>query len=662
MKREALPRRSRKSIYRPACSRIIALIYTNNTRTLFNQNQKVLPDVDSGLLHIHTGQQLERLRNKNVLWEGKRIPAWSLTPIKKTLDSREYIDLLEVLNPSLQAFFGLLDNTCLTILDRRFVTNLTFEGFASIMYRHHMTFEYILSKKWTAEAVHHKLFDARRQLVKFSLRRIIVGGKRSQQAVAAKRFRSIRGVLEHYVKRSSLHGVRYWGDSQLYKFERVAWMITAEKTNLIIDEINYGIFNVPFPSITICPENRVDWTRATSLISQLGIEDARVKQLLRGILDNLSDLKVSHLQELSLETDEILLESLNAIDRNCRQTDVNVTRILYESMPECRKFMFNCTWKYKSVDCCSIFRAQKTFYGFCYGFNSLTSEGNNLTEPERTQSFGMNSGLSVILKNISFRSPPNTENKVAILMIAHPHIYPSKGQLIAYGNEYNIDLGFTAAVADPAVLALENNTNPPCKNNGGNYKFDNCLKECLQRYIHYSCKCNPTFLFPFSENINTIHLQLRNKSWRVDWDLDEVCVCPTECEYCNYIESTISVPFRPDSIKLDVHFNGPTGVLYSREIKISNMDMLVQFGGIFGLFVGGSVLSFVELVYCSACCAAYCLIKSMRRRMKMNKRKAASQTTILPTVSASEINGQWPYPLVDFPIPNNQKIVNNSAV
>uniref|UniRef100_A0ABD2WIY5 Sodium channel protein Nach n=1 Tax=Trichogramma kaykai TaxID=54128 RepID=A0ABD2WIY5_9HYME len=537
------------------------------------------------------------------------------------------------------------------------------------------------TKKWTAEAVHHKLFDARRQLVKFSLRHMIVGGKRNQETVAAKRFRSIRGVLEHYVKRSSLHGVRYWGDSQLYKFERVAWMITAEKTNLIIDEINYGIFNVPFPSITICPENRVDWTKATSLISQLGIEDARVKRLLRDILDNLSDLKVSHLQELSLETDEILLESLNstcgvpsyyvrscisivrsAIDRNCRQTDVNVTRILYESMPECRKFMFNCTWKYKSVDCCSIFRAQKTFYGFCYGFNSLTSEGNNLTEPERTQSFGMNSGLSVILKNISFRSPPNTENKVAILMIAHPHIYPSKGQLIAYGNEYNIDLGFTAAVADPAVLALENNTNPPCKNNGGNYKFDNCLKECLQRYIHYSCKCNPTFLFPFSENINTIHLKLRNKSWLVKWDLDEVCVCPTECEYCNYIESTISVPFRPDSIKLDVHFNGATGVLYSREIKISNMDMLVQFGGIFGLFVGGSVLSFVELVYCAACCTAYCLIKSMRRRMKMKKRKAASQTTILPTVSASEINGQWPYPLVDFPIPNNQKIVNNSAV
>uniref|UniRef100_A0ABD2WIG8 Uncharacterized protein n=1 Tax=Trichogramma kaykai TaxID=54128 RepID=A0ABD2WIG8_9HYME len=38
-----MPRRSRKSIYRPACSRIIVLIYTNNTRTLINKNQKVLP-------------------------------------------------------------------------------------------------------------------------------------------------------------------------------------------------------------------------------------------------------------------------------------------------------------------------------------------------------------------------------------------------------------------------------------------------------------------------------------------------------------------------------------------------------------------------------------------------------------------------------------------
>ena len=54
-----------------------------------------------------------------------------------------------------------------------------------------------------------------------------------------------------------------------------------------------------------------------------------------------------------------------------------------------------------------------------------------------------------------------------------------------------------------------------------------------------------------------------------------LCNCPTECEYCNYDEFVTSLPINDsNAITLDVHFDGPTGVSYKREIVVTHLDML----------------------------------------------------------------------------------------
>ena len=91
-------------------------------------------------------------------------------------------------------------------------------------------------------------------------------------------------------------------------------------------------------------------------------------------------------------------------------------------------------------------------------------------------------------------------------MISNPKIYPAKGRYMTYGKEYNIDIKFSSAYASHEVLELEDTENPPCKNENGIYKFENCLTQCQQKYVHKKCGCNPTFLFPFAgiENINLL--------------------------------------------------------------------------------------------------------------------------------------------------------------
>ena len=83
-------------------------------------------------------------------------------------------------------------------------------------------------------------------------------------------------------------------------------------------------------------------------------------------------------------------------------------------------------------------------------------------------------------------------------MVSHPLTYPKKAKLITAGYEYNVDMQFTAAKVAPAVIELENNTDPPCRHYGGNYKIDTCLMKCQQDYIKSVCDCNPTFLMPYN--------------------------------------------------------------------------------------------------------------------------------------------------------------------
>ena len=77
----------------------------------------------------------------------------------------------------------------------------------------------------------------------------------------------------------------------------------------------------------------------------------------------------------------------------------------------------------------------------------------------------------------------------------------------------------------------------------------------------------------------------------------------------------------------------------------------MKFGGIFGLFVGGSVLSLVEIMYYFFMCVPYFLLKKMQRKRKIEDtdKKVAF---VLP-------NSDGPfYPLLDFPVHKKAELTN----
>jgi len=49
--------------------------------------------------------------------------------------------------------------------------------------------------------------------------------------------------------------------------------------------------------------------------------------------------------------------------------------VLVQVIVSCKElFAEECWWRNNFYDCCSLFELQKSEYGFCYSFNSETSE------------------------------------------------------------------------------------------------------------------------------------------------------------------------------------------------------------------------------------------------------------------------------------------------
>ncbi|XP_023247311.1 pickpocket protein 19-like [Copidosoma floridanum] len=218
-----------------------------------------------------------------------------------------------------------------------------------------------------------------------------------------KRVESPLAMLKYFVTHTSLHGIQYGVDGQLYKIERVIWVLLvligficaffvtlkikenyqSRQTVVTIKNLEYGFENVPFPSVTICPGNRIDWGKVDALADALIPESNKEERdVFVEILKKISIFDRNHLGELQIPTDSI-----------------NITEVLINLMPKCDQLFHECTWINEKKNCCDLFDIEKTELGMCYSFNSLTTTEKNIVEPYTTNNFGSGSGLQIMITN-----------------------------------------------------------------------------------------------------------------------------------------------------------------------------------------------------------------------------------------------------------------------
>lgn len=96
-----------------------------------------------------------------------------------------------------------------------------------------------------------------------------------------------------------------------------------------------------------------------------------------------------------------------------------------------------CWWRNKYVPCCSFFHIQRSEYGLCYSFNSLSNDAgrafaeNSTDYPWRVSNYGDWSGIRLNLNTTPHSVRPGSVQQAGLLIMVHdPEQWPNSGYFI----------------------------------------------------------------------------------------------------------------------------------------------------------------------------------------------------------------------------------------
>ncbi|XP_055689017.1 pickpocket protein 19-like [Lutzomyia longipalpis] len=452
---------------------------------------------------------------------------------------------------------------------------------------------------------------------------------------------------QRYSRNSTVHGIKYLVDDDLHPAERIFWFIllalavfgtvnvslllsrrfSSSPLATVIESTIYPVSEIPYPAVTICTSNRINWSH---------VDDA-VGQYAASVGGNLANMTVTLKYFLAEGIERMLSDEFDLV-RNFPQNNhqshrelehINFGQLLHEISPRCSNiFKEPCWWRNKYVNCCTIFVHQVTTYGHCFAFNALYNEeaARHLNEtdwPWRTSNYGDWSGLRVTLRNPQARG-------IGVI-IHHPIEWPQTAKFIPTGSIAIFSITPTFSYSSSSVgrftptqrgCLLESEISDEetvMSLPGLKYHLENCIAECRQRYMVQYCNCTVDFMYPTGSYpiCNATGLRCIGNfvgKWRkytvlqphihTPKDTTLCATCLPQCRHVTYSIATESntLPAEDrDLITLDIHFRYATMVKYRTYVVYEFLDLIVAFGGIAGLFLGSSLLSIVEILYYILC-------------------------------------------------------------
>lgn len=130
----------------------------------------------------------------------------------------------------------------------------------------------------------------------------------------------------------------------------------------------FPVAEIPYPSITICPNNRLHAQRCSEaekkFLPNASQQDVNIFNYL---LLGLNNIEFGAFDEFEEEIFKISSLELDGI---------NLTALFESTMLTCEEiFTGKCWWRNKYYNCCDdFFQLQKSEYGICFSFNSAVNE------------------------------------------------------------------------------------------------------------------------------------------------------------------------------------------------------------------------------------------------------------------------------------------------
>ncbi|XP_049542724.1 sodium channel protein Nach-like [Anopheles darlingi] len=419
-----------------------------------------------------------------------------------------------------------------------------------------------------------------------------------------------------------------------------AWeQFRSNPTLTTIETTTFPVSMIPFPSVTLCNINKIHSGKAKELsnrLIELGLSDNDTQDLLYA-LPRLNDYRP-------------VAERMLRIENFLRAKGYDTERLAFEVAPTCESMLVHCFWLMQPVPCSKLFRRTKMYAGYCCSFNV-----DSFLEPASTRSkerspskniyvtgIGKGEGLSVLLDIGEAYYTASNRFTYGIEVFVHQSFdFPDASDytaIVQRGMETDVSALPVIVSASPALRDVPLNIRGCAFSDEGNmtealpYTFSNCMIECEQRYIAKICKCIPLFKqvvelqailqvpicgfhdLPCLTDVKE-HTLFTSEAVNVTTQANYIwtnvkCRCYPACTVEKNdllsITNTIANPRKDQFIpelnfsaygSLHVHFRSTNCLKYRREPFLTWKTLVATFGGIFGLCMGGSILSLVEMLY-----------------------------------------------------------------
>ncbi|XP_029735277.2 sodium channel protein Nach-like [Aedes albopictus] len=333
------------------------------------------------------------------------------------------------------------------------------------------------------------------------------------------------------------------------------------------------------------------------------------------------------------------------------QLGYSPAKMLLELNQPCESLIKHCYWLGSEVSCAKFFHVTKTHVGFCCSFNADKAMHVDYKAPARPvpssnirlSGAGKHVGLSVMVDIAPDRYMAPTKSYYGAEIFVHsPNDFPADSDFedtLQPGWDVDFCVTPIPIESSPSLERVPLSQRKCFMPNEGILQSNNtfslnlCMSECRLRTIIKLCSCVPFYYVDFNitemKGVETCTLRNVNclrhfrkyfyslkppKEMSTDnfsFDLGMDCNCKPSCTFLNYNVQSISSkrmggPFTSSYFggrnvstyaTLHVHFKDLYCVKYRREAFMTWDSLLASFGGIFGLCMGGSVLSIVELFY-----------------------------------------------------------------
>nr|XP_029729201.1 sodium channel protein Nach-like [Aedes albopictus] len=426
-------------------------------------------------------------------------------------------------------------------------------------------------------------------------------------------------IFKEYLFNSTIHGVKFVADESYHVAERIFWIICvivswfgsallidasleAFRTSAIsfVVETNYRDWNTKFPAIVVCEMRNME--RIQMVADELWGEDHDFA-----------------MEEVLNEIGYFRGESYHTVNEcngdepaeNCFYSNFSDYARLVRS--SCEATLEQCYWNDEPFDCCKYFQPMETELGLCYAVNSVQTSAKN--------------PLKIDMISNKYTGPGKL--KITVLTEAYvytlgeedvPNLITPKSEvlLIDYYIAYKRQISIKDIENDPETKQISVQQRK-CRYPDENildvhayYSYSACSVQCRKDKQLQICNCT-SHLMPNTDlalKCNMSGLVCLNAHYEEltivipKWSTGKqgvVCDCLPSCTEVDIaiVHDSRESIYNPENrySTIEIELAALPTERYKRNVVRGRLDLVVSVGGTTGLFVGASLLSFVEIVY-----------------------------------------------------------------